>query len=371
MPEWPPAQLRQLRLKLLKWFRANQRDLPWRVSRDPYAIWVSEVMLQQTQVTTVIPFFNKFMKRFPTVASLAAASEQEVLQYWEGLGYYRRARHLHRAAQFVMEHHQGSIPTDAELALELPGWGRYTVGAVLSQAYDARLPIVDANVARILIRLFAWQEELSSKATQTWLWQQAEQLLPSKEVGDFNQAWMELGQTTCTTGEPSCLLCPLRDLCLAHRLGMASKLPVRKARQATTAQREVALILCKGSMVLICQRKADANRWASMWEFPTIALREGDDAVASIQAMSRELIGYDIESASLKGVITYGITRYKVELNVVQAEVAGGKLHTKSYQQTKWVKRDALADYPLSVPQRKVAKLCHNLAPVSDWGHTA
>lgn len=356
MPEWPPAQLRQLRLKLLKWFRANQRDLPWRVSRDPYAIWVSEVMLQQTQVTTVIPFFTKFMQRFPTVAQLAAASEQEVLQYWEGLGYYRRARHLHRAAQFVMEHHQGIIPKDAELALELPGWGRYTVGAVLSQAYDARLPIVDANVARVLIRLFACQHELSSKTTQTWLWQQAEQLLPSKEVGDFNQAWMELGQTICTTGEPSCLLCPLRDLCQAHRLGLASELPVRKARHATTAQREVALILCKSSMVLICQRKADANRWASMWEFPTISLTAGDDSVTNIQAKSRELIGYDIEGVVPQGVITYGITRYKVELNVVQAQVGEGKLHNKNYQQVKWVKRDALAEYPLSVPQRKVAK---------------
>lgn len=360
MPDWSPAQYRRLRTKLLSWFRANQRTLPWRTTRDPYAIWVSEVMLQQTQVTTVIPFFQKFLQRFPTVAMLAAATEQEVLQCWEGLGYYRRARHLHQAAQFLMEHHRGSIPNDAEQAEELPGWGRYTVGAVLSQAYDARLPIVDANVARILVRLFAWHDELSSKTTQEWLWQQADSLLPSKHVGDFNQAWMELGQTICTTGEPSCLLCPLRDMCQAHRQGLVKELPRRKARQAITAQREVAIILSKGSMVLICQRKADASRWASMWEFPTIALADDEDAASCIQAKSRELVGYICDSPMPMGVITYGITRYKVELNVVQAGVAGGRLHSKHYQQVKWIKRDALTDYPLSVPQRKVAKLYCN-----------
>lgn len=339
-----------LRRRLLAWFCANQRDLPWRASRNPYAIWVSEVMLQQTQVTTVIPFFKKFLTRFPTIVELAQAHEQEVLKYWEGLGYYRRARHLHQAAQLIIREHAGTFPHHAADAAQLPGLGRYTLGAVLSQAFDQRLPIVDANVARILCRLFAWTKELEAKETQEWLWSTAETLLPNKQVGDFNQALMELGQTLCTTGQPSCLLCPLRDLCQGHACGLAGKLPVRRAKTRHTLVKECAIILHKGKQVLICQRPSNSARWANMWEFPTAS--ESLDAVTQ----SQQLTGYRCGNVKPLGEIQYGITRFKVTLEVIEAHYDGGRQHQQAYQKLLWVKPEQLVDYPLSVPHRRLAQ---------------
>jgi A/G-specific adenine glycosylase len=337
--------------KLLRWYRATRRDLPWRASRDPYAIWVSEVMLQQTQVATVIPFFTRFMKRFPTIVSLAAATEQEVLRHWEGLGYYRRARHLHQAAQVVVAQHAGELPAEADSLAKLPGLGRYTVGAILSQAHDARLAIVDANVARILTRLFAWQDELESKTTQDWLWQTAERMLPRQQAGDHNQALMELGQTICTTGEPSCLLCPLRDDCQGRARGLAASLPRRRARQATTMVRDRCIVLHKSGQVLLCQRSSDANRWANMWEFPTHTLDDAGDVPTQLEMLT----GYRLKQPTPLGSLTYGITRYSVELSVIEARYAGGRAHRRHYQQLVWVTPETLSEYPLSVPQRRVA----------------
>lgn len=308
-------------------------------------------MLQQTQVTAVIPFFIRFLKRFPTVASLAAASEQEVLRHWEGLGYYRRARHLHQAAQLVVQEHAGVLPRKADALAALPGLGRYTVGAILSQAHDARLPIVDANVARILTRLFAWQQELESKTTQNWLWQTAEELLPRQQVGDYNQALMELGQTICTTGEPSCLLCPLREECRGKAQGLAASLPRRRARQANTVVKERSILLFKGKQILLCQRAATASRWANMWEFPTQSLPTEIDASSQLG----ELTGYMLKQLKPLGSLNYGITRYTVELQVLEARHAGGRQHRNHYQALHWIHPKQLHEYPLSVPQRRVA----------------
>ncbi|HQR06273.1 MAG TPA: A/G-specific adenine glycosylase [Gemmatales bacterium] len=340
---------RTLVRRLLAWFHVNQRALPWRASRDPYSIWVSEVMLQQTQVTAVIPFFKKFLSRFPTIADLAQAHEQEVLKYWEGLGYYRRARLLHQAAQLIVREHDGAFPSQAADALRLPGLGRYTLGAVLSQAFDQRLPIVDANVARVLCRLFAWTKELEARDTQEWLWNSAERLLPLEQVGDFNQALMELGQTLCTTGQPSCLLCPLRDLCQGHARGLASMLPKRRAKTRHTLVKERAIILRKGKQVLIGQRPCQAARWANMWEFPTSS--EPLDAMAQ----SLKLTGYRCGEVNPLGELQYGITRFKVTLEVIEAGYEGGRQHQQAYQKLVWVKPKQLVDYPLSVPQRKLA----------------
>ncbi len=336
--------------QLLAWFRANRRDLPWRANRDPYAIWVSEVMLQQTQVTTVIPYFKKFLARFATIADLAVAHEQEVLKYWEGLGYYRRARQLHQAAQLIVREHNGDFPRQATEASLLPGLGRYTLGAVLSQAFDQRLPIVDANVGRILCRLFAWTKELELKETQEWLWSTAERLLPNKHVGDFNQALMELGQTICTTGQPRCLLCPLRDHCRGHAGGLTDKLPMRRAKARSTDVKERAIILRKGKQVLIGQRRSNAARWANMWEFPTSS--ETFDAVIQCQ----RLTGYRCGDVTPLGFIQYGITRFKVTLEVIEANYNRGRQHLQTYQKLLWVKPNQLIDYPLSVPQRRLAQ---------------
>lgn len=347
---------RLLRQRLLAWFADNQRALPWRATRHPYAIWVSEVMLQQTQVTTVIPFFLRFIKRFPAIRDLAQASEHEVLQYWEGLGYYRRARHLHQAAQLLVTQHDGEFPDNYSKVLALPGLGRYTAGAILSQAFEQRLPIVDANVARILCRLLAWTEPLEAKVTQTWLWDTATALLPNNHVGDFNQALMELGQTVCTVGEPSCLLCPLLQQCQGRAQGLQATLPLRQARKQVTQTRERAIVLTKGNKVLLCQRPPDASRWANMWEFPTAPL-DATPVLQGVDDQSQLLTGYQTDQATSAGSITYGITRYQVTLHIVKAICLAGRQHRQHYQKLIWIKPSELKDYPLSVPQRRVAVL--------------
>lgn len=312
-------------------------------------------MLQQTQVTTVIPFFHRFLARFPTIEQLAAASEHEVLQHWEGLGYYRRARHLHQAAQRIVQEFDGQFPHQYEHASTLPGVGRYTVGAVLSQAFDQRLPIVDANVARVLCRLFAWRQPLESKATQAWLWQTAEELLPTKHVGDFNQALMELGQTICTVGTPSCLLCPWRDQCEGRAQGLQTTLPIRQARQPVTQAHERAILLWKGPRVLLCQRQPTATRWANMWEFPTASIQADTPILENVAEQCQQQTGYHVGDVVSEASLTYGITRFQVTLQLVRGHCTGGRGHRRCYQKLVWVKPEELVAYPLSVPQRRVA----------------
>jgi A/G-specific adenine glycosylase len=347
----------RLRRRLQAWFKTNRRDLPWRRNRDPYAIWVSEVMLQQTQIATVIPFYLRFMERFPSVAALAAASEQEVLRQWEGLGYYRRARHLHRAAQVIVRDHAGMFPGEVTAASALPGLGRYTVGAVLSQAYGQRLPVVDANVARVLTRLGAWQLDLEKCETQNWLWQTAETLLPRSGAGDFNQALMELGQTVCVPQQPSCLLCPLRDVCRGRAQGVADRLPNRSQKLQTVEAFEVATVIEKGRRLLLAQRKPDAVRWANMWEFPTTPIESPRDAVAQASKQVTRLTGVTIQQPILFGTLRHGVTRFRITLQAVTARYGGGSLHRDHYQNLHWVEAERLADYPLSVPQRRLAAL--------------
>src|SRR5262249_22014309 len=213
-------QCRRLRKQLLAWFARRKRPFPWRNDRDAYRIWVSEVMLQQTQAATVVPYFERFMAAFPRVAALAAGDEQDVLRLWEGLGYYTRARNLHRAAKQIMTIHKGQFPRDPEVAVTLPGLGRYMVGAILSQAYGSRLPILEANSQRVSCRLIAVRTDPTRSPTRGQLWQLAEALLPRTRVGDFNQALMELGAVVCTATRAKCEECPLRKDCASAHLGI-------------------------------------------------------------------------------------------------------------------------------------------------------
>ena len=264
-----PAHSRaRLRSKLVAWFRKAARDLPWRRTRDPYAILVSEIMLQQTQVATVIPFYERWLARFPDFASLAGSEESDVLSVWQGLGYYSRARNLHRAAKTVVEKHGGEMPRDPALIRALPGIGRYTAGAVASFAFDLPEPLVDANVARVLARLLDLHTPIDSTAGQSALWETAIALVPQKGARIFNSAIMELGALVCTPRAPRCRECPIAKHCAAFSHGTAESLPRKKPRKKISALSEhSAWIVQRGRILLEQQTGA---RWRGLWKLPAL-----------------------------------------------------------------------------------------------------
>lgn len=350
-----PAQLRLLRRQLLGWFRKAGRDLPWRKRHDAYAIWVSEVMLQQTQVRTVVPYFQRFMARFPTLSHLASADAGEVLRQWEGLGYYRRARNLHHAARIIAAEHGGIFPANAESAARLPGIGRYTLGAILSQAFDLRMPIVEANSERVLCRLFARTADPKSAAERRWLWQAANSILPRKSVGQFNQALMELGALVCTSGTPSCQACPLSGVCQARRLGLEASLP-RQARRPDSKQvAEVAVVLWKKGKVFLVQRPAQ-GRWGELWEFPHHEVHHDEDDRASARAVVRKLTGFVSIAERPLITIQHTITHHRITLACYEARYKSGRFASSFYERGRWLLPHQLAEFPVSSPQRRLAR---------------
>lgn len=349
------ALRRRLQRRLLAWFADNRRDLPWRRDRDPYRIWVSEVMLQQTTVTAVIPYFDRFLRSFPTVAHLAAADEQEVLRLWEGLGYYRRARDLHRAARLLVERHGGAFPDDAEALADLPGMGRYTRNAVLSQAFDRPLPILEANSRRVLCRLFGRTDDPRRGPAERWLWQVAEELLPPRQVGDFNQALMELGALVCAPTSPRCDACPLAADCVARKLGLQETIPAKPAAPAITEVREAAVVVYRGEQVLLVQRP-ETGRWASLWEFPHGPLTDTESPEQGAARLARELAGLEVALRSELMTIRHGVTRFRITLVCFEAEPTAGDFRSAFYRAGRWVAPAELSDYPVSAPQRRLAQ---------------
>jgi len=267
-PQSTFRKAQSLRRSLAKWFGKCARDLPWRRTRDPYAILVSEIMLQQTQVATVIPFYKRWLARFPGFAALAAAEESEVLSVWQGLGYYSRARNLHRAAKTIVAEHDCEMPRDAKLIRALPGIGRYTAGAVASFAFDLPEPLVDANVARVLARLLDLHTPIDSTAGQTALWAAAIALVPEKDSRTFNGALMELGALVCTPRTPQCPLCPIRAHCAAFAKGTAESLPRKKPRRKSVALSEPCAWTVSRGRILLEQQTG--RRWRGLWKLPSL-----------------------------------------------------------------------------------------------------
>jgi A/G-specific adenine glycosylase len=352
-----PAGLRRwLAPRLLDWFRQHRRDLPWRRDRDAYRIWVSEVMLQQTQVATVVPYFERFLLRFPTLADLARADEQEVLRLWEGLGYYRRARDLHRAAGLILARHEGRFPADPADLAGLPGLGEYTRNAVLSQAFDLRLPILEANSQRVLSRLLGREEDPRQGPARRQLWRAAAQLLPRRDVGEFNQALMELGALVCTVTGPTCDGCPVAARCLARQQGRQEQIPARTPPPATTFVRESAVVIRREGRVLLLQRPA-SGRWANLWEFPHGPLAEGESHEEAAARLLRELTGLEVVLGAELVTIKHGITRYQITLVCFEAAYVAGEFRENFYVRGEWVEPAALAGYPVSSPQRRLARV--------------
>lgn len=353
------AWVRRLQTKLGHWFDENARDLPWRQTRDPYAVWVSEIMLQQTQVATVIGYFERFLLAFPTVFALAAADEQQVLRQWEGLGYYRRARQMHRAAQEIVHHYDGAFPTDAAELRALPGIGRYTAGAILSIACDQRQPIVEANTLRLLSRLLALRQDPRSAAGQAALWRAAEDWLPRRGAGRFNQALMELGSAVCTPREPKCHECPLAVLCPTRRDGLQEQIPPPAKRPHIEIVDEAAVVVKRRGAVLLVQRGA-GERWAGMWDFPRYALPTGAAAVVRrrLRAAVLKQTGVACTLGPLLTQLKHGVTRFRITLHVFQATAETRTQRNEAASApVQWVHPAELEAVGLNVTARKIARL--------------
>ena len=295
--------------QLLAWYQVAKRDLPWRQTRDPYKILVSEIMLQQTQVDTVIPYYERWIKHFPDFYKLAAAKETEVLKLWQGLGYYRRAKMLHRNAQEICAQHAGQLPKDTPSLLSLPGIGRYTAGAVASIAFGVKTPLLDGNVIRILTRIFLISKNVADKKTIEQLWGISKNILPDKNVGDFNQALMELGATICFPRNPNCAQCPVSKLCAAHQTGKEEFFPVKAPAQKITKLNHYAFLLRDKNNRLLVKKQKAGERWADLWTLP------------HFEKLEEGLKNFKIKNENLKKIRTdkHGFTRYQITLNTYVA----------------------------------------------------
>jgi A/G-specific adenine glycosylase len=347
-----------IRRRLLAWYSRHARDLPWRRSRDPYRVWLSEVMLQQTTVAAVKPYFERFLAELPTVAALAAADEQQVLRLWEGLGYYRRARSLHAAARHVVGELGGEFPRDVAGLLQLPGVGRYTAGAIASIAYDLPAPILEANTIRLLSRLVGYRDDPTKAAGQRVLWQTAEDLLPRRDVARFNQASMELGSLVCTPVAPRCDECPLALYCVARQRGWQAEIPAPTRKAAITAVREAAVVVRKNGAVLLRQCGPD-ERWTGLWDFPRFPLAaEGplfvhDELAAGVATLT----GVQVEPAGLLHTLKHTVTRFRITLECYAARPVGGRVRSTAAAPVRWQPLSAIEALPLSMTGRKLAKL--------------
>ena len=357
--QWPTGAWKQaFRRKLLAWYRRNARDLEWRRTRDPYRVWISEIMLQQTQVATVANYYPRFIAALPTIAALASAPEHQVLQLWEGLGYYRRARQLHRAAAVIVRDHGGSFPREAAAARRLPGVGRYTAGAILSIAFDEREPILEANTVRLLSRLVAYRGDPRQAPGQALLWSLAEELLPRRATGEFNQALMELGALVCKPRDADCSACPVRSLCPTHRQGLQQVIPPAKTPPRIEQVREAAVVVRRRGKVLLLERQP-GERWAGLWDFPRFAVAAVcDEHNRELVDQVAKMTGVVCRPSELLTTIKHSVTRFRIVLECHLADYL--KLAPcKVAQRPKlvWVSPREFDDYPLSVTGRKLARV--------------
>jgi len=348
---------------LLDWYRANRRDLPWRRSRDPYAVWVSEAMLQQTRVETVIPYWERFLARFPDVDSLAAAEPDAVLGVWAGLGYYSRARNLQRAAQLVVEKHGGRLPDTAEGLLELPGVGRYTAGAVASIAFDRPEPVVDGNVARVLVRLHGIRESPQRREIAARLWELAADLARGPSPGDLNQALMELGALVCTPRAPGCPACPLRRRCAALRDGDAEALPLRVRKAPPRAVEAVAALILRRGRVLAV-RRPPRGLLGGLWELPGGDLAPRERPEAGLRRALLERTGLAVARAERRGEVEHAFTHRSLRLHVFRCDTPQGRVRLVEFDAHRWLVPSALRELPQASVTRKALALALSSAPV-------
>ncbi len=338
--------------RLVEWFLVHKRDLPWR-GASPYAVWVSEIMLQQTQVATAIPFFRRFMAHFPTVEALATAPIDEVLKHWAGLGYYARTRNLHSAAQAVVARFGGEVPRTPQEIESLPGIGRYTSGAILSIAYGLPRPLVDANVIRVLSRVFGLRGDPKSTSNQAALWSLAEQLVPDSCPGDFNQGLMELGALICSPAEPKCERCPLLPDCIAGNSSDPSALPeFPPGRSIISVTHSSALIRDNTGRFLIAQRPLH-GLWGGLWEFPRVVCDPAETPAEGAARAAREVVGLETLIGAKVGKIKHGVTHHRITLYGFEAQPSSPHPDPTPLDcmAWRWETPESLENYAFSSPQ--------------------
>ncbi len=351
--------------KLLNWYRRHGRTLPWRGHPNPYAVWVSEIMLQQTRVETVIPYFEKWMVRFPTVNALAEAGEQDVLNHWEGLGYYSRARNLHKAAQVIVAEYDGKLPHSVAELRKLPGVGRYTAGAIASMAFGLDEPVLDGNLRRVYARLFNVEIPADSTDGEKLLWSLATQNLPKGKAGDFNQAMMDLGATICLPKNPRCLLCPLLEECEAQKAGVQEERPVLKPKAEVPHVTQVAVVITRRianlphAEVLLAKRPSK-GLLGGMWEFPNGKV-DGDPA-RGLSKVIRAGYRLKVRAGETLTVVQHAYSHFRVMVYAYRCEL----VEMSKDERLKWVKLSELEDVPMGRIDRQIAR---KLGEKSGRGH--
>lgn len=340
------------RRALLAWYRTTARDLPWRRTDDPYRVWLSEIMLQQTQVATVVPYYARFLAAFPTVHDLAAAPLDRVLKLWEGLGYYRRARHLHHAARVIVAEHKGQLPRELPTLQKLPGVGRYTAGAIASIAFGAAVPTVDGNIRRVLARLFCIDGDVTAPAAQEELWRLAALLLAPRAAGDFNQALMELGARVCTPTGPSCETCPVARWCAARAAGMQTQLPRRATKRAVPRITAAAAIVEDRGRYLLVQRPAE-GLLAGLWGWPQVDLENGHDPPTALRAALHERWGVQAELERMAATVTHIFTHRHLTLAVFVGPCRRPSRSRAKAPPHAWVTATELERYALATVDHK------------------
>lgn len=340
---------------LLAWYAAHQRDLPWRRTRDPYRIWIAETLLQQTRIETVIPYYERFLGRFPNAEALAAAPLDAVLKVWEGAGYYARARNLHRAARQVVTEFGGKLPKTVEELRTLPGVGRYTAGAIASIAFNQDAPILDGNVARVLARYYALRESPKRTSAQAQLWRWAEDLIPSGRARDFNQALMDLGATVCTPRGPNHAACPLRRGCRAYRLGIAEELPVKGPAKALPHQDIGVGIVWKRGQILIAQRKAE-GLLGGLWEFPGGKREPGETFAACVRREVMEELGIEVQVGAEFAVVDHAYSHFAITMHAFRCDYVRGRPRALGCARWKWVRPGELEAYAFPKANRTIIK---------------
>jgi A/G-specific adenine glycosylase len=337
---------------LIAWYRTAKRDLPWRATTDPYAIWISEVMSQQTRVDTVIPYYHRFLERFPDVCALANASQHDLLSLWEGLGYYSRARNLHAAAKQICHDHGGRIPSEHDSFLALKGVGPYTAAAVLSIAFNLRHAVMDGNVMRVVSRLKGIRDDIRSATVTRRIQAIVDEAIPGDHPADFNQAMMELGATVCTPRKPMCGSCPFSDDCVALRDGTVAQIPFKSPKATVPHHRIVVGIVSDAAGNVLIARRPDSAMLGGLWEFPGGKVEQGESDEQALRRELREELGIETGDIRLFHTLKHAYSHFKITLAAYKTDLSNGEPKPLASKELKWVTVDELDHHPFPKANR-------------------